>query len=142
MYANQQHVAAKSSGDEYSDESSSDSDSDDEEVEEREYTLEELKQYNGVDQKKIFVSVKGKVFDVTGSGFYGQGEAYSIFAGHDASKALALSELQAKHLDVMDISDLLPHQISNLDEMFSHLEMKYSTVGWLKEWDDAQKKDK
>jgi hypothetical protein len=41
-------------------ESDSESDSGDQEtIEKKEYTLSELKKYNGVDNKKIFVSIKG-----------------------------------------------------------------------------------
>lgn len=43
-------------------------------MEKRDFTLEELKEYNGVSNPRILIAVNGKVFDVTrGKGFYGPG---------------------------------------------------------------------
>ncbi|KAL8150233.1 hypothetical protein V2J09_020041 [Rumex salicifolius] len=56
-----------------------------------EFSAAQLNQYNGTDPSKpIYVAVKGRVFDVTtGINFYGPGGSYSMFAGKDASRALA-----------------------------------------------------
>ncbi|TXG62263.1 hypothetical protein EZV62_013626 [Acer yangbiense] len=56
-----------------------------------EFTAQQLIQYNGTDPSKpIYVAIKGRVFDVTtGKSFYGPGGAYVMFAGKDASRALA-----------------------------------------------------
>ncbi|KAG2375147.1 hypothetical protein C9374_010151 [Naegleria lovaniensis] len=143
MYTSQK-TATKASGDDYSS-SSSDSDSEpEEEIEEREFTLEELHKYNGIDspEKKIYVSVCGKVFDVTGSGFYGPNETYDMFAGHESSVALAKNELKPSLLDQMDLSSLNAFEKDQLNSMFSHFEFKYRVVGWLKEFEEANKKDK
>lgn len=43
-------------------------------LEKQDFTLEELKEYNGVSNPRILIAVNGKVFDVTrGKGFYGPG---------------------------------------------------------------------
>ena len=43
-------------------------------MEKRDFTLEELRPYNGKDNARILVAVNGKVFDVTsGRSFYGPG---------------------------------------------------------------------
>ena len=48
-------------------------------------TLEELKMANGKDSDKIWLSMAGKVYDVSkGKDYYGPGGSYHIFAGHDA----------------------------------------------------------
>ncbi|KAF5809770.1 putative cytochrome b5-like heme/steroid binding domain-containing protein [Helianthus annuus] len=56
-----------------------------------ELTHDQLKQYDGTDPSKpIYISVKGRIFDVsTGKSFYGPGGSYALFAGKDASRALA-----------------------------------------------------
>jgi predicted heme/steroid binding protein len=53
-------------------------------------TLEELKKYNGKDEKKICIAIKGEIFDVSrGASFYGPGGPYDVFAGREASRAFA-----------------------------------------------------
>merc|ERR1711990_437997 len=68
------------------------------EIVQREYTLEELRLYDGkhpeVDNQ-IFIAVKGKIFDVSERrDFYGGDAAYGVFAGKDASLGLATSGLE------------------------------------------------
>ncbi|KAL3587142.1 hypothetical protein D5086_014009 [Populus alba] len=55
------------------------------------FTVDQLLQYNGTNPSKlIYVAIKGRVFDVTTSkSFYGPGGFNVMFAGKDASKALA-----------------------------------------------------
>eukprot|EP00041_Stephanoeca_diplocostata_P010704 m.170343 g.170343 ORF g.170343 m.170343 type:complete len:83 (-) comp18263_c0_seq13:597-845(-) len=60
----------------------------------RDFTLEELTPFNGVDNKKIYIAVGGIVFDVSSRpDFYGPGSAYGVFAGGDASRGLATMSL-------------------------------------------------
>lgn len=58
-----------------------------------EYTKEELAQYDGDCGKAILIALKGTVYDITshpsGRQFYGKSAGYGIFAGKDASRALA-----------------------------------------------------
>ena len=123
-------------GDDYSDTSSdsdSDSDSDEEEVEIKDFTLDELHTFDGVTNPKVYVSVLGSVFDVTGSGFYGPGETYSLYAGHDASFALATNDVTATNLDKLDLSELKANELDHLQSMVEHFRMKYLHVGNLLE---------
>jgi predicted heme/steroid binding protein len=56
----------------------------------RDFTLEELKEFTGVNEKPIYLCARGVVYDMSqGSSFYGPGGPYAVFAGHDASKCLA-----------------------------------------------------
>ena len=144
MYTGQKK-AKTASGDDYSSSSeSSDDEPEEEPIVEREFTLAELLKYNGADseEKKIYVSVCGKVFDVTDSGFYGPTDVYGMFAGHESSLALAKNELKPSLLDQLDLSTLNAMERDQLNGMFSHFEFKYRVVGWLKEFEEANKKDK
>lgn len=60
-------------------------------AEKRDYTREELKDYDGNDPTKpILIGIKGKIFDVSRSaGFYGPGGAYGAFAGRFISILLS-----------------------------------------------------
>lgn len=52
-------------------------------IELRDFTKAELAKYNGVDDPKIYIAIKGKVFDVTPSKhFYGSGRNISSIAFH------------------------------------------------------------
>ena len=95
----------------------------------KEYTLEEIHECNGDNpEKPILIAIKGKVFDVTGSSFYEKGGAYHIFAGHDASKAMALQSTESTDLDkpLEDGDDM-----DNLDSWVQFFEAKYDVVGSL-----------
>eukprot|EP01095_Lingulamoeba_sp_RSL-Kostka_P006615 TRINITY_DN2081_c4_g1_i1.p1 TRINITY_DN2081_c4_g1~~TRINITY_DN2081_c4_g1_i1.p1 ORF type:complete len:175 (-),score=59.81 TRINITY_DN2081_c4_g1_i1:86-610(-) len=94
------------------------------------YTLEELAEYDGTDENKpILLALDGKVYDVTrGAAFYSKDGPYGIFAGHDASLALALHEVDAKHLNqpIDNLTNGQKHTIYEWEERFS---MKYDHVG-------------
>lgn len=96
-----------------------------------------LYKFNGHDDEKIFISVKGKVYDCTqGRQFYGPSGPYSNFAGHDASRGLALNSFELdllKHWDepMDDLSDLTPEQMTSLDGWAAHFEKKYPCIGQL-----------
>eukprot|EP01080_Neovahlkampfia_damariscottae_P005178 gene5178-8784_t len=117
----------------------SDSESDEDKVEEREYTIEELKKFDGKnnDQKKVYISARGKVYDVTKSGFYGPGGPYSMFAGHDASICLAKNSFDTKLLNNFDLSELSFMERDSLEGFASNFEFKYICLGWLKEYREA-----
>ena len=44
--------------------------------------------FNGKANEKVYLALKGVVFDVSESEFYKPGGPYESFAGHDASVAL------------------------------------------------------
>lgn len=92
----------------------------------RTFTVRELRQYDGVQDKRIYIAVNGKVFDATNTKDiqFLDGPVYSL-AGRDASRALATFSLneQLDNLSEMDdLSDLNPLQ---MDSLF-HWEMQYS----------------
>lgn len=99
------------------------------------YTPESLYKYNGHDDMKIYLAVKGRVFDVlAGRQFYGPSGPYANFAGHDASRGLALNLFDAECVrgigePVDDLADLSPEEQDALDGWEEHFEKKYPVVG-------------
>ncbi|KAG9399116.1 hypothetical protein AC1031_012074 [Aphanomyces cochlioides] len=76
-------------------------------VKQRYFTLEELRVFNGENDKPIYIAIKGVVYDVSRKrDFYGPGEGYHLFAGREAARALAKMSFEPADLDNTDISDL------------------------------------
>ncbi len=56
----------------------------------RKFTLEELRQYDGKNGKPAYIAFNGKVYDVTDSILWGDGEHFGLHkAGLDTSDGLA-----------------------------------------------------
>jgi predicted heme/steroid binding protein len=84
-----------------------------------------------VDEPTIYVSINGIVYDVTsGADFYGKGGGYNMLAGHDATRVLATSSLQASDVDG-DIVGITKDQQKTLDEWVQRFNLKYPKVGTL-----------
>lgn len=95
-----------------------------------ELTAQDLSQYNGTDPSKpIYVAVKGRIFDVTtGKSFYGSGGPYAMFAGKDASRALA--KMSKNEEDVSPSLDgLSDKEIGVLNDWEKKFEAKYPVIG-------------
>ena len=95
-----------------------------------ELTPQQLSQYNGSDPSKpIYVALKGRVFDVTtGKSFYGPSGAYAMFAGKDASRALA--KMSKNDEDITPSLDgLSEKEIGVLNDWEKKFEAKYPVVG-------------
>ncbi|CAH2064790.1 unnamed protein product [Thlaspi arvense] len=101
-----------------------------------EITEEELKQYDGSDSKKpLLMAIKGQIYDVSQSRmFYGPGGPYALFAGKDASRALAKMSFEDNDL-TGDISGLGPFELEALQDWEYKFMSKYVKVGTI------QKKD-
>ncbi|GLT35974.1 hypothetical protein SLA2020_103820 [Shorea laevis] len=98
-----------------------------------EITEEELKQYDGLDpQKPLLMAIKGQIYDVSQSRmFYGPGGPYALFAGKDASRALAKMSFEEKDL-TGDISGLGPFELDALQDWEYKFMSKYAKVGTIK----------
>ncbi|CAH1403462.1 unnamed protein product [Nezara viridula] len=95
------------------------------------FTVNELKQFSGEKSDKIYLSILGKVFDVTeGKKYYGIGEGYHGFAGRDASKAFITGDFTEQGL-IDDISDLTLNELSDLKEWVLKYEKDYIYKGKL-----------
>ncbi|XP_074291263.1 membrane steroid-binding protein 2 [Silene latifolia] len=98
-----------------------------------EITEDELKQYDGSDSKKpLLMAIKGQIYDVSQSRmFYGPGGPYALFAGKDASRALAKMSFEDKDL-TGDISGLGPFELEALQDWEYKFMSKYVKVGTIK----------
>ncbi|XP_072984200.1 membrane steroid-binding protein 1-like [Typha latifolia] len=98
-----------------------------------EITEEELKAYDGSDpEKPLLMAVKGQIYDVTQSRmFYGPDGPYGLFAGKDASRALAKMSFEQKDL-TGDISGLGPFELDALQDWEYKFMSKYVKVGTIK----------
>ncbi|KAI4340874.1 hypothetical protein MLD38_025670 [Melastoma candidum] len=94
---------------------------------------EELSQYDGKDPKKpLLMAIKGQIYDVSQSRmFYGPGGPYALFAGKDASRALAKMSFEEKDL-TGDISGLGPFELDALQDWEYKFMSKYVKVGTIK----------
>nr|XP_060634932.1 membrane-associated progesterone receptor component 2 [Anolis sagrei ordinatus] len=100
----------------------------------RDFTLEQLREYDGARTPRLLLAVNGKVFDVTkGCKFYGPEGPYGIFAGRDASRGLATFCLDKDALrdEYDDLSDLNAVQMESVREWEMQFKEKYDYVGRL-----------
>ncbi|KAK9279056.1 hypothetical protein L1049_012731 [Liquidambar formosana] len=95
-----------------------------------ELTPQQLKQFDGSDPSKpIYVAVKGRIFDVTaGKSFYGPGGAYVMFAGKDASRALAKMSKNDDDITA-SLDGLSDKEIGVLNDWEKKFEAKYPVIG-------------
>lgn len=82
---------------------------------------------------KLYTSIKNDVFDVSSNNItYGQGGAYSIFAGNDCSVCLAKMSFETRYLN-LPVAGLSHGELETLDEWyhtFKHVK-RYPIVGKL-----------
>ncbi|XP_045203961.2 membrane-associated progesterone receptor component 1-like [Mercenaria mercenaria] len=98
-------------------------------------TLEQLREFDGKGPDgRILLAANGKVFDVTrGKRFYGPGGPYGLFAGRDASRALATFSMtdDVFRNEYDDLSDLTSMQMESVREWEMQFTEKYDYVGRL-----------
>ncbi|XP_022890301.1 membrane steroid-binding protein 2-like [Olea europaea var. sylvestris] len=94
---------------------------------------EELKQYDGSDKSKpLLMAIKGQIYDVSQSRlFYGPGGPYALFAGKDASRALAKMSFEKNDLNG-DLTGLGAFELEALQDWEYKFMSKYVKVGTVK----------
>merc|ERR1711920_958998 len=89
-------------------------------------TLAELQQFNGQYGGKIYLSLRGKIIDVTaGADSYGPNGSYSLFAGRDVTKNLALMDLSEESLNQPEFVPETEDAKRSLETWWSRLTSKY-----------------
>ena len=105
-------------------------------------TRSQLSQYRGKQgahegrlHASIYVGLSNQVFDVSfgGEELYGEGGPYHVFAGIDASRALAKMSFETNDLESTDLSDLSEEQLKTLAEWVARFTdvRKYPVVAML-----------
>lgn len=98
-------------------------------------TLEQLREFDGKGPDgRILLAANCKIFDVTrGKRFYGPGGPYGLFAGRDASRALATFSMSDDVFrnEYDDLSDLTSMQMESVREWEMQFTEKYDYVGRL-----------
>ena len=93
------------------------------------FTAEELAEYNGTNDKPIYLSVMGIVYDVTaGADFYRIGAAYGCFAGKECSRCLAKMEINDNEANA-GWSNLNEEHAKTMLEWKAKYDTKYPIVG-------------
>ncbi|XP_062168228.1 membrane steroid-binding protein 2-like [Alnus glutinosa] len=97
-----------------------------------EVTEHQLKAYDGSDPNKpILMAIKGQIYDVSSSRmFYGRGGPYAMFAGRDASRALALLSFKPQDLNG-NLQGLDASELEILQDWEDKFMEKYVKVGHL-----------
>ncbi|MCJ1327480.1 hypothetical protein MMC10_004149 [Thelotrema lepadinum] len=88
---------------------------------------EELSKCDGKESSRTYVAIKGTVFDVTGNESYTTGP-YKVFAGKDASRALAMSSVKPEDA-TSEWEDLGDKEKKVLDEWTIFFSKRYNVVG-------------
>ncbi|KAI1737544.1 cytochrome b5-like heme/steroid binding domain-containing protein [Xylaria scruposa] len=91
-------------------------------------TLEDLSQANGTEGRKAYVAIKGKVYDVTGNKMYQEGGSYHVFAGKDASRALAKTSTKPEDVQP-EWRDLDDKEKGVLNDWITFFSNRYNIVG-------------
>ena len=103
-------------------------------------TVADLKGYDGKQSipegrvdAPIYISIKRKIYDVSygGKEMYSDGSGYVIFAGIDASKALAKMSFEPANLGDLDLTNLTEEENKILNDWEARLSKKYPQVGVL-----------
>ena len=97
----------------------------------KDFTHEQLREFNGTNDKPIYIALKGEIFDVTNArDYYGEGTGYHCFAGKEASRAMAKFSFEDEDMND-NVHDLTPFERDNLNdriEQYKHYR-NYPVVG-------------
>jgi membrane-associated progesterone receptor component len=111
----------------------------------RTFSAEQLSAYHCDRVTRVYIAAKGKVFDVTESGFYEPESPYGLaFSGRDCSIDLATMNLEGKTECTSEtIAQMTAGQRRVLDDWVLKFEGKYDVVGRVLDspWENDNKKN-
>lgn len=85
----------------------------------RDFTVEQLREFDGGNGKPIYIGLCGEVFDVSKAvDFYGLGSSYHCFAGRNATRAMAKLSFEEEDLCNNSVDDLGPFERSTLEDWY------------------------
>ena len=85
----------------------------------RDFTVEQLREFDGQNDKPIYIGMCGEVFDCSSArDFYGPGNAYNCFAGRDSTRAMARLSFEEEDLSNPSTEGLGAFERSTLDDWF------------------------
>ena len=98
----------------------------------RDFTLEQLRECNGTNDKPIYIALKREVYNVSSAtDFYGPQGSYSCFAGREASRAMAKLSFDEEELNSLNLDDISAFERDSLEgwiDKFKHYR-DYPIVG-------------
>eukprot|EP00331_Platyophrya_macrostoma_P013177 CAMPEP_0176428464 /NCGR_PEP_ID=MMETSP0127-20121128/13165_1 /TAXON_ID=938130 /ORGANISM="Platyophrya macrostoma, Strain WH" /LENGTH=131 /DNA_ID=CAMNT_0017810151 /DNA_START=53 /DNA_END=448 /DNA_ORIENTATION=+ len=97
----------------------------------KEFTIEELANFNGKREKKVYIAIQNLVFDVTASGNYGPGDAYSLLAGKECSVVFAKMSFEEGYLNAQNKVSITKEENEILRKWSNMMKQKYPVVGKL-----------
>ncbi|OEU21190.1 cytochrome b5 [Fragilariopsis cylindrus CCMP1102] len=102
------------------------------------FSVKELEEFgNGRNGSPIYLSIFGRVYDVTAGGkFYGEDASYGMFAGKDVTRSLCLGRKESEYL-IRSTEGLDEKQINEGKRWLSffHVHDKYHHIGNLEKID-------
>ena len=108
----------------------------------QEFDLAELSVFSGRGGASTYLAAGGCVWDVSSSqDSFGDGGPYQIFAGRDASVALAYMRIDERDANCVDQFATLradPEAVESLESWRGYFDEKYRRVGILREWVRAE----
>lgn len=95
------------------------------------FSRDQLAMYNGLDQRPIYIAIKGYVYDVTSNAkSYGPGKSYNKLVGKDSTRLLGLNKLVDKEeKQSWDVSDFSEKQHGSVGKWVEFFERRYRIVG-------------
>ena len=85
----------------------------------RDFTVEQLREFDGTIKKSLYVGLCREVFDVTeAASFYGPGNSYNCFAGRESTRAMAKLSFEEEDLSSLREDDFGGFEKQTLEDWY------------------------
>lgn len=101
-------------------------------------TRSQLSVFNGRTNEKIYVGIKGLIYDVLANAkSYGPEKSYNALAGKESTRLLALNKLKDDGINnTWYIDDLSEKQLASLDKWIEFFHKRYRIIGVIGDRED------